>query len=82
MSHFPEEPLNLTSSEGFGYFPAYQGQQLKKGRYKIIRKVGYGLRSSAWLVLAPWCVIGLSEEMVFLLVFSGIMRSTISLSKY
>jgi len=51
MSEFPEEPLNLTSSEGFGYFPSYPGQRLNNGRYEITRKLGYGPRSSVWLAL-------------------------------
>ncbi|KAF8955829.1 kinase-like domain-containing protein [Flammula alnicola] len=51
MSQFPEEPLNLPSSEGFGYFPAYPGLQLNKDQYEIIRKLGYGPRSSAWLAM-------------------------------
>ncbi|KIM48527.1 hypothetical protein M413DRAFT_20908 [Hebeloma cylindrosporum] len=51
MAQFPEEPLHLTSSEGFGYFPGYPGQKLKQGQYEVIRKVGYGPRSSLWLAL-------------------------------
>ncbi|KIM48541.1 hypothetical protein M413DRAFT_20919 [Hebeloma cylindrosporum] len=51
MFHFPEEPLHLTCKEGYGYFPGYPGQKLKNGRYEITRKVGYGPRSSVWLVL-------------------------------
>ena len=50
MSQFPEEPLNLPTSEGFGYYPAYPSLKLKEGRYEVIRKLGYGPRSSVWLV--------------------------------
>ena len=50
MSQFPEEPLNLPTSEGFGYYPAYPSLKLKEGRYEVIRKLGYGPRSSLWLV--------------------------------
>lgn len=82
MSQFPEEPLNLTSSEGFGYFPSYPGQKLNEGRYEIIRKVGYGPRSSAWLALASQYVIRLSEsDNLFYCIFSG-MTSNILLSRY
>ncbi|KIM48539.1 hypothetical protein M413DRAFT_20917 [Hebeloma cylindrosporum] len=51
MAQFPEEPLHLTASEGFGYFPGYPGQKLNKGQYEITRKIGYGPRSSLWLAL-------------------------------
>jgi len=40
----------LSAEQGFGYFPAYPGLALKKDRYKVIRKLGYGPRSSVWLV--------------------------------
>jgi len=46
MSQFPEEPL---SEAGFGYFPVSPSQTLKNGHYKIIRKLGWGPRSSVWL---------------------------------
>jgi len=50
MSPFPEEPLDLTREQGAGYFLARSGMLLKDGRYRIIRKLGYGSRSSVWLV--------------------------------
>ena len=56
MSQFPEEPLNLPASEGFGYYPAYPGLKVKDGRYEVIRKLGYGPRSSVWLALDLKCV--------------------------
>ena len=56
MSQFPEEPLNLPASEGFGYYPACPGLKLKEGRYEVIRKLGYGPRSSVWLVEDLKCV--------------------------
>ena len=45
MSTFPEEQLDSP----VGYFPAQPGQSLKKGQYTIIRKLGWGPRSSTWL---------------------------------
>jgi hypothetical protein len=48
---FPEEPLALSAQEGFGFFPAYPGLQLKDGRYQVLRKLGTGQFSSTWLVL-------------------------------
>ena len=51
MSPFPEEPLNLSPSEGGGHYPATIHQKLNGDKYKIIRKLGYGPRSSTWLVL-------------------------------
>ena len=49
--YFPEEPLNLSPSAGGGYYPAVIHQKLNGDKYKIIRKLGYGPRSSTWLVL-------------------------------
>ncbi|KAF9481506.1 kinase-like protein [Pholiota conissans] len=48
---FPEEPLDLSPSEGGGYYPAAIHQRIHNGEYEIIRKLGYGPRSSTWLVL-------------------------------
>lgn len=50
MSQFPEEPLNAPASEGFGYFPAFPGLKLDQNRYEVVRKLGFGPRSSVWLV--------------------------------
>ena len=47
MSTFPEEQLDSPA----GYFPAQPGQTLKDGRWTIIRKLGWGPRSSTWLAL-------------------------------
>ncbi|KAJ3520420.1 hypothetical protein NMY22_g12768 [Coprinellus aureogranulatus] len=44
MSTFPEEPLNA------GYFPGTPNQVLNNGTYTIVRKLGWGTRSSTWLV--------------------------------
>ncbi|KAF9527530.1 kinase-like domain-containing protein [Crepidotus variabilis] len=46
MSLFSEEQLDSPS----GFFPAYPGQTLNHGRWKVLRKLGWGPRSSAWLV--------------------------------
>ena len=62
MTQFPEESLNLSSTEGFGYFPGYPGQKLNKGQYEITWKVGFGSRSSTWLVLDSQCVVCLWRE--------------------
>ena len=51
VSSFPEEPLNLSPSEGGGYYPTAILQKLNDDRYEIIRKLGYGPRSSTWLAL-------------------------------
>jgi hypothetical protein len=49
--YFPEEPLNLSPSVGGGYYLAEVHQKLNDDKYKVIRKLGYGPRSSTWLVL-------------------------------
>ena len=49
MSQFPEEPLNAPAPEGFGYFPAFPGLKLDQNRYEVVRKLGFGPRSSVWL---------------------------------
>ena len=48
--YFPEEPLDLSPSEGGGYFSAKMGQKLNGGKFQVVRKLGYGSRSSTWLV--------------------------------
>jgi len=50
---FPEEPLELPSAKGGGYYPASIGEKLNGDRYEVVRKLGYGPRSSVWLVLRP-----------------------------
>ncbi|KAF6749035.1 CMGC/SRPK protein kinase [Ephemerocybe angulata] len=50
MAPFPEEPLNLSAADGFGYLPADINQTLHGGKYTIVRKLGWGPRSSTWLV--------------------------------
>ncbi|KDR77330.1 hypothetical protein GALMADRAFT_66277 [Galerina marginata CBS 339.88] len=42
--NFPEEQLN----SHFGYFPGQPGQTLDNGAWLIIRKLGWGPRSSVW----------------------------------
>ncbi|KAF6758850.1 kinase-like domain-containing protein [Ephemerocybe angulata] len=49
MGSFPEEPLSRSAADGFGYFPADINQTLDEGTYTIIRKLGWGPRSSTWL---------------------------------
>ena len=46
MPLFPEEQLDSP----LGYFPAQPGQTLKHGTWTITRKLGWGPRSSTWLV--------------------------------
>jgi hypothetical protein len=48
---FPEEPLTRSAEDGFGFFPASPGLQVKDGRYEVLRKLGRGQHSSTWLVL-------------------------------
>ncbi|KAJ3537124.1 hypothetical protein NMY22_g5727 [Coprinellus aureogranulatus] len=50
MVSFPEEPLNLSATDGFGYYPADINEALNGDQYRIIRKLGWGPRSSTWLV--------------------------------
>ncbi|KAF6758116.1 CMGC/SRPK protein kinase [Ephemerocybe angulata] len=52
MALFPEEPLNLSAADGYGYFPADINQTLNGGEFTIVRKLGWGPRSSTWLVQA------------------------------
>ena len=46
---FPQEPLDLPASEGEGHYPAGIHQKLNSGKFEIVRKLGYGPRSSTWL---------------------------------
>ena len=47
MSPFPEEQLDSS----LGYFPAQLGQTFKHNTWTITRKLGWGPRSSTWLVV-------------------------------
>ncbi|KAI5460743.1 kinase-like domain-containing protein [Mariannaea sp. PMI_226] len=47
MPPFPEEQLDSP----LGYFPAQLGQKLNAGKWTITRKLGWGPRSSTWLVV-------------------------------
>ena len=47
---FPEEPLNLSEDDGFGFFPACIGMLLNDSRYQVLRKLGRGRNSTIWLV--------------------------------
>ncbi|KAF8876981.1 hypothetical protein CPB84DRAFT_1881078 [Gymnopilus junonius] len=49
MSVFPEEPLDSP----LGYFPGQLNRILNNGRWTIIRKLGWGPRSSCWLAIDP-----------------------------
>lgn len=46
MTVFAEEPLDSPA----GYLPGYPGMILQSGKWTIIRKLGWGERSSVWLV--------------------------------
>lgn len=48
MPLFPEEQLDSS----LGYFSAQPGQTLKDGTWTIARKLGWGPRSSTWLVIS------------------------------
>ncbi|KAJ3514132.1 hypothetical protein NLJ89_g2540 [Agrocybe chaxingu] len=47
MSLFPEEQLDSP----LGYFPVQPGQTLKEGGWTVVRKLGWGPRSSTWLAV-------------------------------
>ncbi|KAA1475199.1 kinase-like protein [Dentipellis sp. KUC8613] len=46
---FPEEDLRQGGKDNPGYFPVWLGRQFDRGRYSILRKLGWGSRSSVWL---------------------------------
>ncbi|KAI0651498.1 kinase-like domain-containing protein [Trametes meyenii] len=49
ISGYPEEDLRTDGPDNPGYFPARLGQTLERGRYCIVRKLGWGQYSSVWL---------------------------------
>ncbi|KAH9912037.1 kinase-like domain-containing protein [Fomitopsis serialis] len=49
VSGFPEEDLREGGRDNPGYFAARLGQRLERGRYCIVRKLGWGQYSSVWL---------------------------------
>lgn len=48
MASFAEEPINSPA----GYFPGELGATLQNGEWTIIRKLGWGPRSSTWLAVS------------------------------
>ncbi len=41
----------------YGFFPMRLGQKLCDGKYKVVRKLGYGAYSSVWLARETMCVL-------------------------
>ncbi|OJT04258.1 Dual specificity protein kinase lkh1 [Trametes pubescens] len=55
---FHEEPYTLSPEDGpYGFFPMRLGQKLCDGKYKVVRKLGYGAYSSVWLARETMCVL-------------------------
>jgi hypothetical protein len=47
---FHEEPLGLPTSSGFGFMQVDIGDEIGElGRYRVLRKLGYGMYSTVWL---------------------------------
>lgn len=47
---FPEEPLGVPASEGYGYFQGGPGDVVGPGnRFHLQAKLGFGTNSSVWL---------------------------------
>jgi serine/threonine protein kinase len=59
---FPEEPLLKTLEQGAGFFPGQPGLVLGNGKYRILRKLGWGQHSSTWLVDGFQCVQNLGKS--------------------
>jgi hypothetical protein len=52
---FHEEFIGLPASSGFGYMHVDIGDEIgEQGRYKILRKLGYGMYSTVWLARDAW----------------------------
>ncbi|KAL4242992.1 Protein kinase-like domain superfamily protein [Abortiporus biennis] len=45
---YPEEPLDLSTTDGGGFYAASLGETLNS-RYTIVRKLGWGQNSTVWL---------------------------------
>jgi hypothetical protein len=45
---FLEEPLGVSVDDGYGYADIQFGQLLRD-RYRVVRKLGWGMNSSVWL---------------------------------
>lgn len=45
---WPEEPLDLATDSGGGFYPGQLGAELQPG-YTLTRKLGWGMHSSVWL---------------------------------
>lgn len=48
--------LSPEDGQPYGYFPMRLGQALHRGKYTVVRKLGYGTNSSVWLAKETMCV--------------------------
>jgi hypothetical protein len=46
-----EEPNVLSAKAGYGYNPLALGDTLQNGKYKIVRKLGWGESCTVWLAI-------------------------------
>ncbi|KAF8876992.1 kinase-like domain-containing protein [Gymnopilus junonius] len=72
MSIFPEEPLDSP----LGYFPGRLNRTLNNGRWTILRKLGWGSRSSCWLAVDPKDPEGIEAIKIYTVAASEEPRST------
>ena len=55
---FVEEPLGVTAEQGHGFIRVEFGDAIGPDkRYKIVRKLGWGMNSSIWMAFDAKCVL-------------------------
>jgi len=55
---FVEEPLGVTAEQGHGFIRVEFGDAIGPDkRYKVVRKLGWGMNSSIWMAFDAKCVL-------------------------
>jgi hypothetical protein len=70
---FIEEPLGLSAEQGHGYLRIEFGDLIGPDhRYKVVRKLGWGMNSSVWMAFDEKCVQLISSTDVMLTISTEI----------
>jgi hypothetical protein len=74
---FVEEPLGVTAEQGHGYIRIEFGDAIGPDkRYKVVRKLGWGMNSSIWMAFDVKYVLHESRTHVILMTSNAGKRDT------
>jgi hypothetical protein len=69
---FVEEPLGVTAEQGHGFLRIEFGDAIGPGkRYKVVRKLGWGMNSSIWMAFDEKYVLNERRIHFVLTTFTG-----------